>query len=158
ALLLAISLASRPRRRGQPALLLLAAAAAALLGGLTDTADWLILLVSPFLYLLYASLAGLSLLLSAQLQTLHGFSFSAGLVDFISFWPQATRPVWLLATGAVLAAIGFAVFWLLMRRFAWSSPSSGQEQASLIRSPRPLEQAESEALTQPEPDEQENPS
>jgi PTS system N-acetylglucosamine-specific IIC component len=75
ALLLAISLASRPRRRGQPALLLLAAAAAALLGGLTDTADWLILMVSPFLYLVYASLAGLSLLLSAQLQTLHGFPF-----------------------------------------------------------------------------------
>ena len=156
ALLLAISLASRPRRRGQPALLLLAAAAAALLGGLTDTADWLILMVSPFLYLLYASLAGLSLLLSAQLQTLHGFSFSAGLVDFISFWPQATRPVWLLAIGSVLAAIGFAVFWLLMRRLAWSSPSSWQEQASLISRPRTLEQTESEALSQPEQGEQEN--
>ncbi|NLO37430.1 MAG: PTS transporter subunit EIIC [Clostridiaceae bacterium] len=147
ALLLAIFLASRPRSQGQPALLVLAAAAAALLGGLTDAADWLILLVSPFLYLFYALLAGLSLLLASQLQILHGFSFSAGLADFLSFWPLATRPVWLLVIGVVLAVIGFAVFMLMMRWFDWSSPSSGQEQASLIRRPRPVEQVE--VMTEP---------
>jgi N-acetylglucosamine PTS system EIICBA or EIICB component len=133
AALAAAWLAGRIAERSRTWLLPAAAASAALLGGITEAADFLILFISPFLYLFYALLTGLSMVLSSQLQVLHGFTFSAGLLDYTAFWSMATRPVWLLAIGAVLGALAFAVFFLIMKRFAWTVPLAGLEQAGMIR-------------------------
>ncbi|MDW7657966.1 MAG: PTS transporter subunit EIIC [Bacillota bacterium] len=133
AALTAAWLAGRNAQRSLPLLLLIVAAAGSLVGGITEPADFIILLISPLLYILYALLAGLSMVLSAQLQILHGFTFSAGILDYLALWTKATRPEWLLLIGAVLGAIAFAVFYLVMRYFSWSGPAAGQEQASMIR-------------------------
>jgi PTS system N-acetylglucosamine-specific IIC component len=133
AALTAAWLAGRTVQQPLPLLLLLTAAAGSLFGGITEPADFLILLISPLLYVFYALLAGLSMVLASQLQVLHGFTFSAGLLDYLALWAKATRPEWLLLIGAVLGAIAFAVFYLVMRRFSWSGPAAGQEQVSLIR-------------------------
>ncbi len=133
AALTAAWLAGRTAQRSMPLLLLITASAGSLLGGITEPADFLILLISPLLFIFYALLAGLSLVLSSQLQILHGFTFSAGLLDYLALWTKATRPEWLLLIGAILGAITFAVFYLVMRYFSWSGPAAGQEQASMIR-------------------------
>lgn len=136
ATLAAVWLAGRTAQRALPLLLLIVAAAGSLFGGITESADFIILLISPLLYVFYALLAGLSMVLASQLQVLHGFTFSAGLLDYLALWLKATRPEWLLLIGLVLGAIAFAVVYLVMRFFSWTAPVAGQEQISMVRERR----------------------
>lgn len=116
AVLLAVWVSGRAKRHHLSKWLLLAAALLSCLGGITEPADYLILLISPLLYLFYAACAGLSLMVASQLKVLHGFTFSAGLMDYIWHWSDATRPGWLLPLGFSIGTICFVVFWFFLRR------------------------------------------
>ncbi len=113
----AVWAAGRKEKKSGLCLFLSAAAIASLWGGISEPVDYLILLISPVLYIFYALICGLSMLLCAQLRILQGFSFSAGLNDYLSNWSQATRPGWILAVGLVLAVLAFIVFYIAVRRF-----------------------------------------
>ncbi|MEA4887941.1 MAG: PTS transporter subunit EIIC [Clostridiaceae bacterium] len=114
--------AGRKEKKNRLYLFLAAAAMASLWGGITEPVEYLILLISPVLYVFYSLLCGLSMLLCAQLRILQGFSFSAGLNDYLYNWTQATRPGWILVVGLVLAVLAFVIFYFFIRRFHCSVP------------------------------------
>ena len=119
---LAFGLAARRQKRPALIIFLVAAALGSLFGGISEPVDYLILLTSPLLYLLYSLLFGLSLVLSSQLQIRQGFSFSAGLTDYLYHHAQATRPEWLLVIGLVLVALAFFLFYLALKKLHLAFP------------------------------------
>jgi PTS system N-acetylglucosamine-specific IIC component len=73
--------------------------------------------------------------------TLHGFGFSAGLIDFILNWGLATKPVTLLLIGLGFGALYFFTFSFAIRAFNLKSP--GREDDDEETSAAPAGEAKS---------------
>jgi PTS system N-acetylglucosamine-specific IIC component len=78
--------------------------------------------LAPALYAIHAVFTGLSLVLANMLGTLHGFGFSAGLIDFVLNYGLATKPLVLLALGLSFGALYFFTFSFAIRAFNLKSP------------------------------------
>ncbi len=134
---------ARKRRRRQLAGLLAIVALVSLLSGVTEPIEYLLLFTSPILYLFYTLLYGVSLLICYQLQAFCGFSFSAGLSDYLANWSLATRPHMIWQVGLVMAALSFAVFYFAITLLKLRSPGrerSGEEELPTPESPKSPEQ------------------
>jgi PTS system N-acetylglucosamine-specific IIC component len=64
----------------------------------TEPIEFTFMFLAPLLYGVHAVLTGLAMVLMHQLGVRLGFSFSAGLFDYVINFGQATRP-WLLLPG-----------------------------------------------------------
>lgn len=118
AILLALFWIRHSEKKKTYGLLLLFSIFLSIAGGLSEPADFFILLLAPGVYLVYALLTGLGLLLSVQMNSCHGFSLAPGLMDFIDHWEAATRPEWLVLIGVILGVLGFVVSFFLTK---WTS-------------------------------------
>ncbi|MGB5133387.1 MAG: glucose PTS transporter subunit EIIB, partial [Steroidobacteraceae bacterium] len=74
------------------------------------------------LYALHAVLTGLAMVLMNVMQVRLGFSFSAGLFDYVINFGQATRPWMLLPVGLAYFALYYGTFRFVIRRFALPTP------------------------------------
>lgn len=70
----------------------------------------------------HAVLAGVSMVIANSLGVLHGFGFSAGLIDFVLNWGLATKPWLLIPLIALFFAIYFVVFTFAIRFFKLKTP------------------------------------
>ncbi len=57
-----------------------------------------------------------------------GFSFSAGLIDYVINWNLATRPWLIIPIGLVFAAVYYAVFRFAITRFDLRTPGREPEE------------------------------
>ena len=78
--------------------------------------------LAPALYAIHAVFTGLSLVIANMLGTLHGFGFSAGLIDFVLNYGLATKPLVLFAVGLGFGALYFFTFSFAIRAFNLKSP------------------------------------
>lgn len=92
------------------------------LTGITEPLEFMFVFLAPALYAVHAVLTGLSLVVANMFGTLHGFGFSAGLIDFVLNWGLATKPVTLLIIGLVFGAVYFVTFSFAIRAFNLKSP------------------------------------
>lgn len=70
--------------------------------------------LAPVLYILHALFTGLALAVSYAFGVLHGFGFSAGLIDYLLNWGLATNPVMIIPIGLVFGAVYYFVFaWII---------------------------------------------
>lgn len=90
--------------------LLFCLAAVAMLTGITEPLEFLFIFASPLLWISHAMLSGLSSLLVSIFGALHGFTFSAGLIDFISFYEFATKPIVIILVGILMFILYFVLF------------------------------------------------
>lgn len=86
-----------------------------MISGVTAPYAFILLFISPPVFLLYGLLSGLSMLLSWYLDIYHGFLFAAGLADYLVYWHRAARPGLLLVVGAVMASLSFALTYISIR-------------------------------------------
>ncbi|MDE1148604.1 MAG: N-acetylglucosamine-specific PTS transporter subunit IIBC [Azospirillaceae bacterium] len=114
---LAMYRAARPERRAAVGGMLLSMALTAFLTGVTEPIEFSFMFLAPPLYALHAVLTGLSMVVMDALGVKLGFTFSAGLVDYVVNFGKATRPWLLLPVGAVYFAVYYGVFTLVIRRF-----------------------------------------
>ncbi|HEY4601824.1 MAG TPA: N-acetylglucosamine-specific PTS transporter subunit IIBC [Cerasibacillus sp.] len=123
---------AKTKRKKQVASLMLAAGFAAFFTGVTEAVEFSFMFLAPALYFVHAILTGLSLAIAAFFQWTAGFTFSAGLVDFVlsSPLPLANKPYMLLVQGLVFAVIYYFLFRFLITKFDLKTP--GREEVEQL--------------------------
>jgi N-acetylglucosamine PTS system EIICBA or EIICB component len=114
---LAMYHAAPSHRRTKAGGLLFSMALTSLLTGVTEPIEFAFMFLAPSLYAIHAGLTGVALVVMNALEVKLGFSFSAGLFDYILNYGKATRPLLLLPVGAVYFAAYYGLFRLFITKF-----------------------------------------
>lgn len=104
--------------------LLTAAAFASFFTGVTEPLEFSFMFLAPGLYVVHAALTAVSVAVAAALHTTAGFSFSAGLVDYVLSCrlPLANKPWILLIMGVAFFVIYYVLFRVLIVKFNLKTP------------------------------------
>jgi len=106
---------------------------ASFLTGITEPLEFSFMFVAPMLYLLHAFFTGLSLYIAAEFQWIAGFSFSAGLTDFLLSLrvPMAKNMEMLILMGILFFFLYYYSFSYCIQKFNIMTP--GREMKSAKR-------------------------
>jgi len=97
---------ARPERKAAVGSLFLSMALAVFITGVTEPIEFSFIFQAPILYALHALLAGLSEVVMNLLGVHLGYTFSAGLIDYVINFKLATRPLLLIPVGIDLKTQG----------------------------------------------------
>ncbi|MEU0060308.1 PTS transporter subunit EIIC [Streptomyces sp. NPDC006334] len=125
---LAITHTARPERRKEVGGLMLSVALTSFVTGITEPIEYSFLFVAPLLYALHAVLTGVSMAVTWGLGVHDGFSFSAGLIDYVINWNLATKPWAIIPIGLCFAAVYYVVFRFAITRFDLKTPGREAEE------------------------------
>ncbi|MCU6708996.1 glucose PTS transporter subunit IIA [Paenibacillus sp. J5C_2022] len=106
----------------------LSAALASFLTGVTEPVEFAFLFVAPYLYVVHAVLSGIIMWITYELGVRHGFSFSAGAIDFAINEHLATKGWLIIPIGIVVWIVYYFLFRWAIRRFR--IPTPGREEGS----------------------------
>jgi PTS system N-acetylglucosamine-specific IIC component len=125
---------AKTKRKKQAASLLMAAALAAFLTGVTEPMEFSFMFLAPVLYVVHAALTGLSLFIAAMFEWTAGFSFSAGLIDFVlsSQLPLANQPLMLLVQGLAFGVLYYFIFRFLIVKMDLKTPGREDEDEEVV--------------------------
>ncbi len=126
AVALAIYFAAKKEKRKAVGGMLLSLALTSFLTGVTEPIEFLFIFLSPILLIAHAILTSLSFFVVDSLGILHGFTFSAGAIDYLMNFGLATKPITLLLVGLGMSIIYFIVFYLLITKL--NLPTPGREE------------------------------
>jgi PTS system N-acetylglucosamine-specific IIC component len=107
---LAMYHAARPDRRKEVGGMLFSLALTAFLTGVTEPIEFTFMFLAPVLYAIHAVLTGVSMVAMDLLGSRLGFTFSAGLFDYVLNYGRATRPWMLLPVGLVYGGLYYGLF------------------------------------------------
>jgi len=124
---LAIWHEARPGQRKVVGGIMLSVALTSFVTGITEPLEFAFVYVAWPLYLIHAFLTGTSVALTNALGIHDGFTFSAGLIDYVINFGQATNALWLIPIGLVYAAIYYVVFRFVIRRWNLKTPGRDPE-------------------------------
>ena len=113
---------ARPERRAAVAGLLLSLGLTSFLTGVTEPVEFTFMFLAPVLYALHAIATGLAMVVMDLAGVRLGFSFSAGLFDYVLNFSHAQRPLLLLPIGAAYFGLYYGVFRLLIVRLNLATP------------------------------------
>src|SRR5580658_8796754 len=119
---LAMYHSAAPERRAVVGGLLVSMALTAFLTGVTEPVEFSFMFLAPLLYALHAVLTGVALVVMNALGVRLGFSFSAGLFDYVINFGKATRPLLLIPIGIGYFGVYYAVFRFAIVRFDLKTP------------------------------------
>ncbi len=119
---LAITRAARPDKRKLVGGIMLSAALCSFLTGVTEPIEFAFLFAAPLLFGVHALLTGLSMALCVKLGIHDGFSFSAGLFDYVFNYDIATRPLLLIPLGLAFGVVYYFLFSFSIRYFNIMTP------------------------------------
>ena len=127
---------ARPDRRAATAGLLLSLGLTSFLTGVTEPIEFTFMFLAPVLYALHALATGLAMVVMNLAGVRLGFSFSAGLFDYVLNFSHAQRPWLLLPIGAVYFGLYYGVFRLLIVRLNLATPGREKDDVT-TQSPVP---------------------
>jgi len=122
--------AARPERRAGVAGLLLSLGLTSFLTGVTEPVEFTFMFLAPVLYALHAVATGLAMVVMNLVGVRLGFSFSAGLFDYVLNFSHAQRPLLLLPIGAAYFALYYGVFRFLIVRLNLATPGRESDDAA----------------------------
>lgn len=128
AIALAIVVCAKKENRKATIGLLVSLAFTAFLTGITEPIEFLFIFLSPLLLVAHALITGISMFVTTSLGVLHGFSFSAGFIDYALNFGIATKPLLIIPIGLGIGALYFFVFVFLIKKF--NIPTPGREDES----------------------------
>jgi PTS system D-glucosamine-specific IIC component len=108
----------------------LTAALTSFLTGVTEPIEFAFLFVAPYLFFIHALLSGTAMWLAASLGIRHGFSFSAGVFDYLINEHLAHRGWLLIPIGLGYGLLYYFLFRWAIRRF--QIPTPGREEGSQL--------------------------
>lgn len=123
---LAMAQEAKPAARKATFGLMFSVALTAFLTGVTEPLEFAFMFVAWPLYVMHAVLTGTSLAVVNALGIRDGFSFSAGLFDFILNYRIAEQPLLLIVVGLVYAVIYYVLFRFAIRK--WNLRTPGREE------------------------------
>src|ERR1700685_4552948 len=113
---------ARPERRAGVAGLLLSLGLTSFLTGVTEPVEFTFMFLAPVLYALHAVATGLAMVIMNLFGVRLGFSFSAGLFDYVLNFTHAQRPLLLIPIGIAYFALYYVVFRVCIVRLTLSTP------------------------------------
>ena len=113
--------------------ILISAALTSFLTGVTEPVEFAFLFVAPLLYLVHALLTGTALAICTALGVRIGFSFSAGLFDYVLNFSKSntSQPILLLGIGLVYGVVYYFVFSFAIKIFDLGTPGRGEASTGL---------------------------
>ena len=124
---------ARPERRAGVAGLLLSLGLTSFLTGVTEPVEFTFMFLAPVLYVLHAIATGLAMVLMNLFGVRLGFTFSAGLFDYVLNFSHAQRPLLLLPVGAAYFGLYYAVFRFCIVRLNLATPGRETDDAAAER-------------------------
>lgn len=121
----AMVLAAKPERRKEVAGVLLSAAFTAFLTGITEPLEFSFLFLAFPLYVIHALLTGVAGIVMNMLNVKLGFTFSAGLFDYVLSYGIATNPLRLIPVGIAYFFLYFVIFYASIK--FWNIKTLGRE-------------------------------
>lgn len=106
------------------------AALVSLLTGITEPIEFAFLFAAPYLFIVHALLSGAAMWITAELGVRHGFSFSAGAIDYLVNFHQSKGALWIIPIGIAFALIYYVVFRIAIQKF--QIPTPGRVEGSLL--------------------------
>jgi len=110
--------------------LFLTAALSSFLTGVSEPIEFAFLFVAPYLFIVHALLSGLAMWIAYIFNIHAGFSYSAGMIDFIVNEHLAKHGLWLIPIGIVYGLVYYFLFrWAIVR---FRIPTPGREEGSIL--------------------------
>ncbi|MBT2389659.1 PTS transporter subunit EIIC [Streptomyces sp. ISL-1] len=125
---LAIAHTARPERRKAVMGMMMSLALTSFVTGITEPIEFAFMFIAPLLYAIHAVLTALSMAITWALGVHHGFSFSAGAIDYFLNWGLATKPWMIIPIGLAFAAIYYTVFRFAIVKFNLTTPGREPEE------------------------------
>ncbi|MER5742524.1 PTS transporter subunit EIIC [Streptomyces sp. NPDC002225] len=119
---LAIYHCAKPHRRKAVGGMMLSVGLTSFVTGITEPIEYSFLFVAPLLYGIHAVLTGVSMAVTWALGVKDGFSFSAGLIDYVINWSLATKPWLIIVIGLAFAVVYYVIFRFAITRFNLQTP------------------------------------
>ena len=115
---------AKPENREKITSIMMAAGFASFFTGVTEPIEFSFMFVAPALYLLHALLTAISLMISASMQWIAGFGFSAGFIDLVlsSRNPLAVKWYMLIIQGLVFFVLYYLIFNFAIKKFNLRTP------------------------------------
>ena len=114
-----------PSRRKETGGLLMSMGLTSFLTGVTEPIEFTFIFLAPALYVVHALLTGTAMVVMYLIGSRLGFSFSAGLFDYLLNFRYAGHPLYLLPVGAVYAGLYYGLFRYFIIRFDLKTPGRG---------------------------------
>ncbi|WP_327677288.1 PTS transporter subunit EIIC [Kitasatospora sp. NBC_00458] len=124
---LAMAHAAKPHRRKEIYGLMLSVGLTSFVTGVTEPIEYSFAYVAPALYAVHALLTGASMAVTWALGVHDGFSFSAGLIDYVINWGLATKPWMIIPIGLCFAVVYYALFRFIIVKFNMKTPGREDE-------------------------------
>lgn len=124
---IAIYQEARPSQKAAVGSIMFGAALTSFVTGITEPLEFAFMFVAPLLYVVHALLAGSSMAITYLLGVKDGFTFSAGLTDYLLNFGIATRPLLLIPIGLVYLVVYWALFRFLIRKLNIMTPGREPE-------------------------------
>ena len=125
---LAITHCARPERRAAVGGMMMSLALTSFATGITEPIEFSFLFIAPMLYGIHAVLTAVSMAVTWQLGVHHGFTFSAGAIDYVLNWHYATRPWLIIPLGLAISVVYYLVFRFAIIRFDLPTPGREPEE------------------------------
>jgi len=113
---------ARPERRAGVAGLLLSLGLTSFLTGVTEPVEFTFMFLAPVLYALHAIATGLAMVIMHLFGVHLGFSFSAGLFDYVLNFTHAQRPLLLIPIGIAYFLLYYGIFRVCIVRLNLLTP------------------------------------
>lgn len=123
---LAIYVCAKKQNKAAVGGALFSVAFTAFLTGITEPIEFMFMFLAPVLYAIHAILTGIALAVTSVLGIRHGFSFSAGFIDYVLNMGLATKGFWIVPLGLIIGAIYFFLFVFFIKKF--NIPTPGREE------------------------------
>ncbi|MFC7305279.1 PTS transporter subunit EIIC [Streptomyces monticola] len=132
---IAIAHCARPERRKATMGMMGSLALTSFVTGVTEPIEFSFVYLAPALYAIHAVLTGVSMAITWALGIREGFTFSAGLFDYVLNWNLATKPALLIPVGLCFAAVYYVLFRVVITKFDLKTPGreSDEEIAEMER-------------------------
>ncbi|MFF9685963.1 PTS transporter subunit EIIC [Streptomyces sp. NPDC014623] len=119
---MAIAHTARPERRKEVTGLMVSVALTSFVTGVTEPLEFSFMFVAPLLYGVHAVLTGISMGVTWAFGVHAGFSFSAGLIDYVVNWHLDTKPWLIIPIGLCFAVLYYVVFRFAITKFNLQTP------------------------------------
>ncbi|WP_437940969.1 N-acetylglucosamine-specific PTS transporter subunit IIBC [Sorangium sp. So ce341] len=119
---LAIYRTARPENRKAVGGVMFSAALTAFLTGVTEPIEFAFMFLAPALYGVHAVLTGTSMALLDVLGVRHGFSFSAGFIEYALNYGLSTKGWMVVPVGLAYAVVYYGLFVVCIERFNLATP------------------------------------
>ena len=111
------------------------AALASFLTGITEPLEFSFMFLAPSLFIAHAIMTGIMMFIAASMHWLAGFSFSAGLIDYmLSFKaPFSYQAIHLIPLGIICGALYYVVFRSMILHFNLMTPGRMKEETKEVK-------------------------